>query len=78
MQRFRPFLTRRFQVVAVGLVGRDHLILWDLESGYVKDRIKPSRRESFLSGSVLGEPVLPTTATKEKRSEFVQMDTTLH
>ncbi|KAG5844984.1 hypothetical protein ANANG_G00133960 [Anguilla anguilla] len=32
---------------------RDHLILWDLESGHIKGRLKVTHRESFLSGSFL-------------------------
>ncbi|KAG5260928.1 hypothetical protein AALO_G00298090 [Alosa alosa] len=30
---------------------RDHLILWDLDSGYIKGRIKPSHKESLLSNT---------------------------
>ncbi|KAK0131674.1 NACHT domain- and WD repeat-containing protein 1 [Merluccius polli] len=45
---------------------RDHLILWDLESGYIQDRIKPSRKESFLSSGVPQEQQPPTTLTREK------------
>lgn len=28
---------------------RDHLILWDLDSGYIKGRIKTSYKETLLS-----------------------------
>lgn len=30
---------------------RDHLILWDLDSGYIKGRIKSSHKESLLSNT---------------------------
>ncbi|XP_071402446.1 uncharacterized protein [Centroberyx affinis] len=44
---------------------RDHLILWDLESGYIKDRIKPSHRESLLSSSTVRDQKPLITPTRE-------------
>ncbi|KAJ8269670.1 hypothetical protein COCON_G00122770 [Conger conger] len=34
---------------------RDHLIVWDLESGHIKGRIKASHRESLLANSFIDE-----------------------
>lgn len=31
------------------IICRDHLILWDLDSGFIKGRIKTSYKESLLS-----------------------------
>lgn len=45
---------------------RDHLILWDLESGSIKHRIQPSHRQSFLSSAAvlnLQAPQTPSTET---------------
>lgn len=33
----------------MGIAHRDHLILWDLDSGYIKGRIKTSYKETVLS-----------------------------
>ncbi|KAJ3585371.1 hypothetical protein NHX12_014092, partial [Muraenolepis orangiensis] len=45
---------------------RDHLILWDLETGYIQERIKPSRKESLLLSSTPQDHQPPTTETREK------------
>lgn len=33
----------------MNMLCRDHLILWDLDSGYIKGRIKTSYKETLLS-----------------------------
>ncbi|XP_029311219.1 uncharacterized protein LOC115023989 [Cottoperca gobio] len=44
---------------------RDHLILWDLDSGSIKHEIKPSRRESLLCSSTVQDLQPDVTPRRE-------------
>ncbi|KAB5579452.1 hypothetical protein PHYPO_G00195220 [Pangasianodon hypophthalmus] len=49
---------------------RDHLIMWDLNSGYIKGRIKMNHKDSFLSSSVFDDSQ-PLNMPTGERSELV-------
>ncbi|KAI5104186.1 NACHT domain- and WD repeat-containing protein 1-like isoform X1, partial [Silurus meridionalis] len=49
---------------------RDHLIIWDLNSGYIKGRIKIKHKDSLLSSS-LADDSQPLNMSTRERSELV-------
>ncbi|XP_017574350.1 uncharacterized protein LOC108440128 [Pygocentrus nattereri] len=53
---------------------RDHLILWDLESGYIKGRIKTYHRESLLTSTPLKDIQSQTVSTGERKGLLMPWD----
>lgn len=55
---------------------RDHLILWDLDSGYIKGRIKTSYKETLLS-SMDGESQIMSSKEKTGIKMYMILDFTI-
>lgn len=55
---------------------RDHLILWDLDSGYIKGRIKTSYKETLLSSMDRDSQIM---SSKEKTGikMYMRLDFTI-
>ncbi|XP_028856386.1 uncharacterized protein LOC114801979 isoform X2 [Denticeps clupeoides] len=53
---------------------RDHIILWDLDSGYIKGRIKPSHKESLLSTTPVNKQDFELTSSEETTALIMPWD----
>ncbi|KAG9274177.1 hypothetical protein AMEX_G11074 [Astyanax mexicanus] len=53
---------------------RDHLIVWDLDSGYIKGRIKTYHKESLLTSSPLKDQQSQTVLTGERKGLMMPWD----
>ncbi|KAI4905072.1 hypothetical protein NFI96_016045, partial [Prochilodus magdalenae] len=53
---------------------RDHLIVWDLDSGYIKGRMKTYHRESLLASTPLKDIQTQTVSTTEKKGLLMPWD----
>ncbi|XP_066538071.1 uncharacterized protein si:ch211-212k18.6 isoform X2 [Hoplias malabaricus] len=52
----------------------DHLIVWDLDSGYIKGRIKTYHRESLLTGPPLKDKEIQPVSTVKKKGLLMPWD----